>query len=176
MGKVIVERPAADEYAPHYAGYIAAAPGSDLLTAMDKATGDALEFLSAIPPAKHGFRYATGKWTVRDVLGHLIDTERVMAYRALRFARADAKALPGFEQDDYVKTADSEGREWLGLVEEFALLRHSNQWMFKTLPAEAWPRRGVASEREVSVRALGYIIVGHELWHRRVLREKYEIA
>ena len=110
---------------------------------------------------------------MREVVGHLIDAERIFAYRALRFARDDRTELPGFEQEDYAPAAQSDKRSWEDLLAELELVRRGNILMFRGLPHEAWLRRGVASSNEMSVRALAYCIAGHELHHMKVIREKY---
>ena len=119
------------------------------------------------------FRYAPGKWTAKEVLGHVCDTERVFAYRALRIARADATPMEGFEQDDYVRNGPFANRPLEDLVEDFIAVRRATLSLLRNLDETAWDRRGVANKNEVSVRALAYIIAGHELHHRRILEEKY---
>lgn len=119
------------------------------------------------------YRYAPEKWSVKEVLGHVIDTERIMGYRALRIARGDKKPMEGFEQDDYVRVAQFGHRTLAGLVEEFNAVRRATLLLFQNLEPQAWTRRGIANEKEVSVRALAYIIAGHELHHRNILQEQY---
>ena len=118
-------------------------------------------------------RYAPGKWSLREVLGHIIDAERIFAYRALRFARNDPTELPGFEQDDLIPAAHFDQRPWADLLAEFELVRRSNLLLFAGFDREAWLRQGVASRNRISVRALAYVIAGHELHHLRVIRTKY---
>jgi hypothetical protein len=119
------------------------------------------------------YRYATGKWSVKESLGHLVDSERVFSYRALRIARNDQTPLAGFEQDDYVKYGPF-GHSSLGsLLEEFTAVRKATVWLFRALDETAWGRRGVASDNQVTVRGLAYIIAGHELHHRRIFQQKY---
>jgi uncharacterized damage-inducible protein DinB len=119
------------------------------------------------------FRYAPGKWTVKEVLGHITDTERIFAYRALRFARSDKTPLPGFEQDDYVKNGAFAGRTLADLTEEFAAVRSASIALYRSFNEEAWPRRGLANQKEMTVRALAFITAGHQIHHRVILEERY---
>jgi hypothetical protein len=134
---------------------------------------ETLALLRSIPEEHGSFRYAPGKWSVKELLGHLIDSERIFSYRALRFARDDQTPLPGYEQDDYVRGGAFDSVPLDELAQEFASARQATVYLFKHLDGEAWTRRGLANDSPVSVRALAYIIAGHELHHRRVLRDKY---
>jgi uncharacterized damage-inducible protein DinB len=120
--------------------------------------------------------YAPGKWTVKQVLGHIIDAERIFSYRALRIARDDNTPLPGFEQDDYVANADFNSLSLTELLQEYSAVRRATILLFRHLPADAWTRRGTASDNEVTVRALAYIIAGHDQHHYRILCERYAIG
>ena len=166
-------RPATDEYAPYYARYVALVPEGDALAALERQLDDMLLFLRGLSEAQGALRYAPGKWSVKQVIGHLIDSERVFAYRALRFARADRAPLPGFDQNIYAEAAGSDRRSLASLVEEFDLVRRSTLAMFRAFDEGAWPRRGVANQNEVSVRALAFIIAGHGRHHVGILRERY---
>jgi hypothetical protein len=166
-------RPDATEYAPFYASYVAGVPEMDIVSAMRESGRELTAALSAISEARGGFRYAPEKWTIREVIGHLIDAERIFGYRALRLARADATPLPGFEENDYVRAAGSDARTIADLVEELRVVRESTVRLFVSLPHDTWSRRGVVNGREVSVRALAYITVGHGRHHLAVLRERY---
>jgi uncharacterized damage-inducible protein DinB len=119
------------------------------------------------------FRYAPGKWSVKEVLGHIADTERIFTYRALRIGRGDQTPLSGFEQDDYVKTGVFGERALAELAEEFGAVRGASIVLFRSFKEEAWPRRGVANEKEVTVRALAFITAGHQIHHRAILEERY---
>jgi len=119
------------------------------------------------------FRYAPGKWTVKEVLGHVTDTERIFTYRALRIARGDQTPLASFEQDDYVKNGGFGERTLASLAEEFALVRAASIALFRSFSEEAWSRRGIASQKEVSVRGLAFITAGHQIHHRLILEERY---
>jgi hypothetical protein len=129
--------------------------------------------LRSLPASVSTYRYAPGKWSVNEVIGHLMDSERIFDARALRFARNDATPLPGFEQDDYVRNSNFDSYPLAELASELASLRKSTVFLFKHLSEDAWVRRGVANGAEVSVRALAYIIAGHELHHREMLQTRY---
>ena len=165
--------PDASEYAPYYGRYISLVSAADILAALEEQPRETQALLSALSEAHGHYRYAPDKWSVKELLGHLIDTERVFAYRALRIARNDRTPMAGFEQDDYVRHGDFEVRQLANLIEEFACVRRASLFLFQQFSPEAWMRRGIANQKEISVRALAYIIAGHELHHRQVLRAKY---
>ena len=168
-----IGRPAAAEYAPYYEKYIALVAGDDPVRALREQIGPTLATLRAVPPADSLRRYAPGKWSLRELVGHIVDAERVFAYRALWFARSAPDALPGFEQDDFMKAISLEGVSLKNLADEFANIRKSNISFFEQLAAGDWMKQGTASGRPVSVRALAYIIAGHELHHMDVLKTRY---
>ena len=165
--------PESTEYAPYYSRYIKLVPEGNILATLAEQMDSTLRLLRGIAEEKAGYRYAPDKWSIKELVGHIIDGERIFAYRALRFARGDQTALPGFEQDDYVRHAGSDAQPLEELVREFELVRGSNLLMFKHLDEEAWRRRGVASDSEVSVRAIAFIIAGHERHHVEILRTRY---
>jgi len=165
--------PGPDEYAPSYADYVQRVPEHDVLAAAESQIDVLRAAFDAFPADRHGYRYAPGKWSVRELAGHLVDGERVFAYRALRFGRADTTPLAGFDEEPYVAHAASDARRLADIVEEFALLRRANLLLYRSLPAEAWSRRGVASDNPVSVRALVYITVGHPRHHLETLATRY---
>ena len=169
-------RPEETEYLPYYGKYVSLVPEGDILTILDRQIEGTLALLRAIPEEQGGFRYAPGKWSIKELLGHLIDTERIFSYRALRFARGDETPLPGYEQDDYVRGASFDACPLAGLAEELDSVRRATILLFRHLPNEAWQRRGTANESEASVRALSYIIAGHELHHVGILRDRYLAA
>ena len=171
--KAVITRPESGEYAPYYEKYISLVKGNDIVGILEGQRLQMAQIFGARSEREGNFRYAPDKWTVKEVLGHVIDAERIFTYRALRMARADQKPLQGFEQDDYVRTAASNERALGDLTEEFALVRGASIALFHSLNDEAWGRRGVASNNEVTVRALAYITAGHELHHRRILEERY---
>jgi DinB family protein len=166
-------RPAANEYAPPYAQYISLVPGDDVLSVLGSQLPQITAMFSGRSERDGNFRYAPDKWSVKEVVGHLADTERIMAYRALCIARGDQTPIPGFEQDDYVRGARFSPRKLDDLVAEFTDVRMATLAFFRSLDAEAWGARGVANKNEVTVRALAFIIAGHVLHHRRVLEERY---
>lgn len=171
--RAMVARPEAGEYAPYYEKYIALVPGRDILGALETQRLQMIQLFAARSERDGNFRYAPDKWTVKEVLGHLTDTERIFAYRAMRIARADQTPIEGFEQDDYVRNAAFNKRPLAELAEEFALVRSASIALFRGLAGDAWLRRGVANKNEVTVRALAFIIAGHELHHRGILEERY---
>jgi hypothetical protein len=171
-------RPQPGEYAPYYERYISLVHpndplGNDILAALDEQRRQMLLLLSARSEADGDLRYAPGKWSLKEVFGHLNDTERIMSYRALRIARGDATPIEGYEQDDYVRNSPCARRPLADLIEDYIAVRRATISLFRNLDEAAWTRRGVANKNEVSVRALAYIIAGHELHHRRILEEKY---
>jgi hypothetical protein len=168
------QHPPADEYAPFYQGYIAGLPDGDIVAQM-RSQEKVLSKLPSIVPPREDFAYAPGKWTVRQVVGHLSDAERVFGYRALRVSRGDATPLPGFDENTYVANSNSASRSLQGLVSELLLLRGANLHLFSALDEDAWLRVGAANSHPVSTRALAFIIVGHVEHHFRILRDRYQI-
>jgi len=166
-------RPQPGEYAPYYDRYISLVPGSDVLAALEDQRRQMLLLLSGRTESDGDLRYAPEKWSLKEVLGHISDTERIMSYRALRISRGDATPLEGFEQDDYVRNGPFARRPLADLIEDYIAVRRATISLFRNLDEAAWTRRGVASKNEVTVRALAFIIAGHELHHRKILEEKY---
>ncbi len=169
-----MRRPGPDEYADYYSLYIDRVPdGRPLVDVLGEAP-DALDaLLGNLPLERENFAYETGKWTCREVLGHVIDAERIFSYRALHIARADSAELPGMDQEEWAAASNAAGRPISELLREFRGLRTANAVFFASLDEEAFSRRGVASGVEFTVRALIHIIVGHELHHREMLRTRY---
>jgi hypothetical protein len=170
---MIIRKPESVEYVAYYDRYISLVSGNDILISLEKQLPETVGLLSARNEREGEFRYAPGKWTVKEVLGHVIDGERVFAYRALRISRGDRTPIEGFEQDDYVRNGPFGHCRLPDLVEEFTHVRKATLWLFRNLDDAAWMRRGVANQNEISVRALAYIIAGHELHHRKILQEEY---
>lgn len=170
-----VTRPDASEYAPYYGTYVGKVPEGDLLHILEHQHRDTQALLSGLSEAKALHRYAPGKWSVKEVVGHLTDAERVFSYRALRFARGDAKPLQGFDENAWVPAGKFDARPLADLAAEFAAVRRATIALFKSLDAAALERRGVASDNAVSVRALAYIIAGHERHHVSILHERYGV-
>lgn len=156
-----------------YHGYVKLVDEPDLAEAWSRHTDAFLDFFENIPPEKYDYRYAAGKWTIREVLQHIIDAERIFAYRALRFARLDDTHLPGFDENKYADQAKAHTRPWEKLIEEFKVVRHSSVLLFSSFDEEQFEASGVASGSRCYVRGIGYIIIGHSLHHLRVTRERY---
>lgn len=168
-----MKRPEATEYAEVHAGYIAKVPGTDFLRVLESERLQMQQLFAGRTERDGSFRYAPGKWTVKEIVGHVTDAERIFTYRALRIARGDQTPLPGFEQDDFVKNGNFAARTLKDLVEEFAAVRSASVALFRSFGEEVWSRRGVASQKEVTVRALGFITAGHQIHHRMILEERY---
>jgi hypothetical protein len=166
-------RPGPGDYAPYAEQYVVLVPAGDIVDALAAQLKQTVTLFSGRSERDGNFRYAPDKWSVKEVVGHIADTERVFAYRALRFARGDQTPLSGFEQEDYVRAAHFGARKLVDLVEEYADVRQASLALFRSLNEEAWQRRGVASNHPVTVLALAYLIAGHELHHRKILDERY---
>ncbi len=166
-------RPQPGEYAPYYEKYLSQIESNDIFSTLDDQRRQMLLLLSGRTEADGDLRYAPDKWSLKEVLGHINDTERIMAYRALRIARGDATPLAGFEQDDYDRNGPFSDRSLADLIEDYIAVRRATITLFRNLDEAAFARRGVANKNDVTVRALAYIIAGHELHHRRIIEEKY---
>ena len=173
MPAITVPRPSSSEYAPFYAGYVAGVPDGDLIALLEEQGQGTLALLGAISEEKSNYRYAPGKWTVREVLGHIMDGERVFSYRALTFARGDAGPLPSFDENAWAAASNAGRRTMKDLLAEYRAVRAATVALFASLGAEEFARSGVASKNPVTVRALAYIVAGHERHHLRILRERY---
>jgi len=165
-------RPESGEYDPYYGRYISLVSSDDVVALLDSQASETIALLHS-HPTKGDYRYAAGKWSVKELLGHINDTERIMTYRALRISRGDKTPLAGFEQDDYVRDGNFSHRTLADLAAEFGNIRKATVSFFRHLDAEAAARRGTANNVEITPRALAYIIAGHELHHRKILQEKY---
>jgi len=161
------------EHKPYFSLYIGQAPETTIVEGLESGLKEILAILNAYPVEKHHYRYAEGKWTVKDMLQHIIDTERIFMYRALRIARGDKNALAGYEQDDYVGPAKANDRAFEDMLEDYKLSRANTVALFKSFDEEMLAQIGTASGGPISARAAGYIIVGHELHHMKVLQERY---
>jgi hypothetical protein len=166
-------RPAKSEYLPYYERYIALVPDGDVVATLATQMTETQALLCSLPASVATYRYAPDKWSLNEVVGHLIDSERNFTFRALRFARNDATPIPGFEQDDYVRNATFDSYPLVDLAAELEALRQSTVLMFRHIEEAAWTRRGIANGAEVSVRALAWIIAGHERHHREILLARY---
>jgi DinB superfamily len=166
-------RPKPDEAASYYSMYIDRVASDDVVGYMATQLDEMLAYLKGISEEKSLYRYAPDKWSMRELLGHVNDCERVFAFRALWFARAFPDSLPSFDQEVAVAGAESDKVSWANLVEEFESVRKATITFFRQLPEEAWSRSGIASDNPVSVRALAYIMAGHVDHHLAILRERY---
>ncbi|MCH6575761.1 MAG: DinB family protein [Bacteroidetes bacterium] len=166
-------KPKPEDYDAIYSGYISLIGDDDIIEVLKEQRKTSEKFLKTFTEKQGNYSYADGKWTVKEVLGHVIDTEKIMAYRALSFARGEKQSLPGFEQDDYVAESNFNKRSLDDLINEFITIRESKIMLFKSFDEEIFNRRGTASESEVTVLALIYIIAGHEKHHMKFLKERY---
>jgi hypothetical protein len=162
-------RPGPGEYAPYYERYVSRVAEGDVVATLRRQIEETLALLGGVSEERAGRGYEPGKWSIKELVGHMVDGERIFAYRALRFARGDRTPLPGFEQNPYVEAGDFNSRT----LAEFADVRRATLRLLGSLTEEAWARSGVASDSEVTVRALAYIIAGHEAHHVGILRERY---
>lgn len=158
---------------PFYQGYVDQVKEDNLIQALIVNGNESLEFFRSIPEQSGDYAYADGKWTIKEVIAHIIDAERVFAYRALRFARNDKTELPGYEENDYAPESNAGNRRLYKICDEFANLRASTVDLFGSFNEEMLSRSGVASGGEMSVAALGFMIAGHELHHKKILLERY---
>lgn len=173
MPGITVPRPASSEYAPFYAGYVAGVPDGDLIALLEEQGRETAALLGAISEEKSSYRYAPGKWTIREVLGHIVDAERVFSYRAMTFARGDAGPLPSFDENAWAAASNAGRRTMKELLGEYRAVRAATVALFHSFGDEELARSGIASKNPVTVRALAYIVAGHELHHLRILRERY---
>jgi uncharacterized damage-inducible protein DinB len=169
-------KPAEGEYLAYFGRYISLVPEGDIIEQLQTQIGTTMALLHTVSEEKSSFRYAPGKWSMKQSLGHVIDTERIFAYRLLAIARGEKAALPSFDQDEYVNGADFDNCSWAYLVAEFELVRRATVAMLKNLPEFAWERMGTASGAPTSARALAFMMAGHELYHRAIFRERYLAA
>ena len=173
MPQVLVGIPDPSEYAPYYGRYIGLIKNDDIIAVLGQQAAETTVLLRSFTEEASNRAYAPGKWNVKEVVGHMIDTERVFGSRALFIARKDPAALPGFEQDDWIRAASFSTEPFREQVDEFICVRQSHLHFFRHLSAEAWHRRGIANRLEFSVRAVAYMIAGHERHHLEILRRRY---
>jgi len=166
-------RPQKGDYALYYEKYIALVPSGDFLEILKGQQRELTRLLTPLTDQQAEFRYAPGKWSIKEVLGHINDAERIFAYRLLRIARGDQTPLPGFEQDNYIEPGNFSARKLADLLHEFSTVREASVSLVHSLDDAAWLRRGVASQKEVTVTALAFVIAGHERHHRIILEERY---
>jgi uncharacterized damage-inducible protein DinB len=173
MTAVVIPKPGADQYPPVFENYVSKVPPGDVMPHLRTQIAETLALVEGLDEAQAGFRYAPGKWSIKQLIGHLTDAERIFLYRAVCFARRETQPLPGFEEDAYVAAADFDRRTLASLVAEWRAARASTIAFFDGLPAETLSRRGTANGTEYTVGSVAAIIVGHERHHRGVLAERY---
>jgi len=167
-----MKRPKAEESPLFYKGYVDTV-SDDVLTELEQQMESFSALLRSIPAEKSSFAYSEGKWTIKELAGHVIDTERIMAYRALRIARNDATPLPGFDENDYVLNAHFADRSLESLADEFAALRKANMYLIRSLREIEIDRSGISNDKPISVRALIFIMAGHVNHHVAILKQRY---
>jgi uncharacterized damage-inducible protein DinB len=168
-----LRRPNSDEYAAPYSGYIARVPEIDVLKALETQAAETQQLFTSLSAEKESYRYAEGKWSPRQIAGHIADAERIFGYRAFSFARGEQQALPGFDEGEYIAAAGYDDWTLADLTASLDSLRRAHLILFRNLREEAWDRRGTASDNPITVRALAYIMVGHERHHLAILKERY---
>lgn len=169
-------RPEKTEYDPYYERYVSLVENDTILETLAAQPIKLNDLFSTMPEDKGAFRYAEGKWSIKELLGHLIDGERMFAYRLFRISRGDETPIEGFEQDGYIENANSNDRRFSDLLEEFSLLRRANMIFFKNLRDDGWSRVGTANNVRISVKALVYIMGGHIEHHLEILKERYLVG
>ena len=166
-------RPGTDEYHEYYHRYVKLVPDGDIVSQCATQRDEIEKLLGGIAPDLETYRYEEGKWSAKEVIGHLIDTERVFAYRTIVFARNDSTPQAGFEQDDWVRETDFDSQKMSDLTSQFLVNRNAYLWMLQSLDDGVWTRSGTASDCQFTVRSIPYIVVGHAIHHMDVLRERY---
>jgi len=166
-------RPDLSKVASFYHNYINLITHDDIVTAFKTETPKLIKFIDGIPASKQDYRYADGKWSIKELLQHMIDAERIFCYRALRFARKDTTPLSGFDENNYAANAKTENRKWDELVDELKTVRKASEYMFCSFDEEQLNSTGISSNNSISVLAIGYIVVGHTLHHTNILKERY---
>jgi DinB superfamily len=169
----VIGRPSDAEYAPFYAGYVSLVPETGILPVLERQATDLRRLALSVAPDHERYAYASGKWTIREVFGHLADAERVFGYRAFCISRGDQAPLPGFDEQAYVAHSRFAEYPLADFVREFALLRETNIVVLRRLSEPAWTREGTANGSPVSVRAIAFIMTGHVRHHLRILAERY---
>jgi len=173
MSDTHVQRPTSGEYPADFEGYVSLVPEGDILNVLRKQTEDVLTLIKSVPESRGGFRYAPEKWSIREVLGHVADGERIFAYRATCLARGEQSELPGFDENDYVRTANFDGWSLADLAEQFESLRRANIAVFKYLDDDGWSRSGIVNRYSITVPAIAWAMAGHVRHHLRILEERY---
>ncbi|MGM1048796.1 DinB superfamily protein [Paenibacillus uliginis N3/975] len=169
----MLKRPSVEDYPEYYRGYVGLVPEGDLVCIIEEQQKVIEELISSLSDIQANHRYAPGKWSLKEVFGHMIDAERIMSYRLLRIARGDQTPLAGFNEDFFVENADFYKRSMTDLLEEYMTVRQSTLALVRGLPEESWDRKGIANEKVTSASALVYIIAGHELHHLNIMKDRY---
>lgn len=173
MAKIVITKPEPNDAASYYSRYIDVVPNNDAYSFLEEQLKTIPDYLTTITAEKENFKYAPGKWSIKELVGHINDTERVMAYRALTFARNERVQLPGFDQDTWVMNTNIDSYTLADMIEEFKIIRKSTLLLFGHMTEEALMRKGVSNKNTVSVRALAYIIAGHADHHISILQTRY---
>jgi uncharacterized damage-inducible protein DinB len=173
MTQYKISKPASSEYAPHFETYISEVKTENLIEELENGRREVLTLLQTIPSDKLEYRYQEGKWSIKEIIIHLMDAERIFTYRALRFSRNDRTAVAGFDENEYIPESNASERSLQSLIDEYSALRQSTIEFFKNITAEMSLRTGISNGKEISVRALAYSIPGHEIHHLGVIRERY---
>jgi uncharacterized damage-inducible protein DinB len=173
MSPVAIGRPEPSEYAQYFERYISKVPDGDIVELLSKQLDETLRLLGSVSESGGDYRYGPEKWSIKEVVGHMADTERIFCYRALCFARGETASLPGFDENEYVRNSNFAQRTMRDLAAELAAVRRATLALFSNLDEQSMARRGLANEREYSVRSIPYIIAGHERHHAALLRERY---
>lgn len=166
-------KPSPTTYPVYFKNYVDQVPDEDLLTGFQNQSAVVKEFLNSITEAKSNYAYDTGKWTIKEVLQHMIDTERIFNYRALAIARKETVSLPGFDENLYAENSNANRRTWQNLVEEFLAVRSSTEFLYKSFTDEALAASGISNNNPVTVISLGFITLGHIYHHKKVIQERY---
>lgn len=169
----MLKKPQAGEFAEYFSPYVELVPEGDLLLQLEQQVDEVIALLGQITEEQAVYRYAEGKWSLKEVLGHVADTERVMSYRLLRIARGDTTPLPGFDESLFVSHSNANARSVNELLQDFAAVRIATVSLMRQLDDPAWERRGVFSDHPGSARALAYIIAGHSIHHLNIVKERY---
>lgn len=166
-------RPDLSRVGTFFHNYIRQVPQDDILPAMKELGADFITVMKSVPADKHDYAYAKGKWTLKEVFQHVIDTERILSYRALCFARKEQQSLPGFEENDYAANSKAANRNWEDLLEEFTVVRKATEMLYKTFDEETLQNEGIANRNPMYVLGLGFIIAGHCQHHLNIIKERY---
>ena len=169
----MINRPEKDEFAPYYLPYVNSVPEGDIFSTLTKQLEDTVLLLKNVTEEQGKFRYAPGKWSIKEVIGHMTDTERIMAYRLMCIARGETVSLPGFDESQYVANSSFNDQSFEQLLEHFSAVRKSTIVLMKSLNDDAWLRKGLANNTGVTVRGIAYIIAGHAMHHCQIIKERY---